>query len=484
MNELSSGRVYKNYLLNVSYQILAIILPLITTPYISRVLGAENIGIYSFTTSIATYFYLAAILGSSTYGQREIAYHRDDPHERSRTFWEVVLLRIVTTVVVLSAYALLIGFISENRTLFWIQALMIVSVITDVSWFFSGLEVFSVLVFRNACIKLAGLAFIFLTVKGPEDLWLYIFGTLLINLLGYLSLWPYLRKYLCKIPVKELRPFRHFKVTIRLFLPTIAVQVYTILDKTMIGLITDSAAQNGYYEQAEKVVKILLTLLTAMGSVMAPRISYLHANQDKETITVYLKKVYRFVFLLSIPMCLGLAITAKQFVPWFFGDGYDAVIPLLPIFSVLIVVIGMSNISGTQYLVSVGREKAFTVSVVCGAIVNFILNLLLIGRLEALGAAIASVIAEVTVTTVQLYYIRDVISLKQLWQSAKPYLFSGTVMLVICLIFQAITPASIVGLLVTAGAGVIVYFAVLLLIKDEFLLATVSSLKEKLIKRK
>lgn len=484
MNELASGRVYKNYLLNVSYQILAIILPLITTPYISRVLGAENIGVYSFTTSIATYFYLAAILGSSTYGQREIAYHRDNPYERSRVFWEVILLRVVTTVVVLSAYALLVGFISENQTLFWIQALMIVSVITDVSWFFSGLEVFSVLVFRNACIKLAGLAFIFLTVKGPKDLWLYIFGTLLINLLGYLSLWPYLRKYLCKVSINKLRPFSHFKVTIRLFLPTVAVQVYTILDKTMIGLITDSAAQNGYYEQAEKVVKILLTLLTAMGAVMAPRISYLHANQDKETITVYLKKVYRFVFLLSIPMCLGLAIASKQFVPWFFGDGYDAVIPLLPIFSILIVAIGMSNISGTQYLVSVGREKAFTVSVVCGAIVNFILNLFLIGRFEALGAAVASVIAEVTVTTVQLYYIRDIISLKQLWKTAKSYLFSGAVMLIICLIVQAITPASFVGLLITAGTGVVVYFTILLLIKDEFLLTTVFSLKEKLIKRK
>ncbi len=333
MSRLQPQRVYKNYLLNVAYQVLAIILPLITTPYISRVLGAENIGLYSFTTSIATYFYLAALLGSNTYGQREIAYHRDDPHKRSCVFWEVVLLRIVTTFVVLLAYFLLIGAVSGNRTLFLIQALMIVSAITDISWFFSGLEVFSVLVFRNACIKIAGVVFIFLTVKGPDDLWLYILGTLLINLLGFLSLWPYLSKYLCKVSVKELRPFRHFTMTLRLFLPTIAIQVYTILDKTMIGLITDSAAQNGYYEQAEKVVKILLTLLTAMGAVMAPRISYLHANQDKETIAVYLKKVYRFVFCLSVPMCLGLAVTAKQFVPWFFGQGYDAVIPLLPIFS-------------------------------------------------------------------------------------------------------------------------------------------------------
>ncbi len=476
MNDLQPQRVYKNYLLNVAYQVLAIILPLITTPYISRVLGAENIGVYSFTTSIATYFYLAALLGSNTYGQREIAYHRDDPYTRSRVFWEVVLLRLVTTIVVLFAYFLLLGFIEENRTFLLIQALMIVSVVTDVSWFFSGLEIFSVLVFRNACIKLAGLAFIFLTVKGPDDLWLYIFGTLFINLLGYLSLWPYLSKYLCKVSFKDLRPFRHFTVTLRLFLPTVAIQVYTILDKTMIGLITDSAAQNGYYEQAEKIVKILLTLLTAMGAVMAPRISYLHANRDKESITVYLKKVYRFIFCLSVPMCFGLAVTAKQFVPWFFGEGYEAVIPLLPIFSLLIVAIGMSNVSGTQFLVPIGREKSFTFSVVCGAVVNFLLNLVLIAKLEALGAAIASVIAEIVVTVVQLRCIRDSISLKQLWNMARRYLFAGVIMLIICFVIQALLPPTFVSLLITAVTGAVVYVALLLLIKDTLLLSVVEKM--------
>lgn len=483
MDNTKTSKVSINYLLNLVYQVLAICLPIITTPYISRVLGVENIGVYSYTTSIVTYFSLAAVLGSSTFGQREISYNRDNMYKRSVVFWEIVFLRIATTALCLVMYLFFLFTFGGNlKEIYLVQSIVILSVIFDIGWFFSGIENFKILVLRNTLIKLLGIVFIFLAVKDENDLILYITGILGINFLGFLSLWTTLKKYICKVPLKEIHPFKNFRAVFNLFIPTIAIQVYTLLDKTMIGVITQESAQNGYYEQAEKIVKLLLTIITSMGTVMAPKISYLYSNKFNKEINTYLLKSFNFVFFLSVPMCFGLIITAEQFVPWFFGSGYDGIIPLMKIFSVLLIAIGMSNVSGTQYLISVGREKDYTKSVVAGASVNLVLNSALIYKFGAIGAAIASVISEICVSSTQLWLIRKDISVIGLLTNIKNYIIAGFAMFIACYGLKLLTENTALGFALTILVGIIVYASVLMIVRDKFIIELKTTVFSKLKK--
>ena len=366
--------ISKNYLYQLSYQILALIIPLITTPYISRVLGAEGIGIYSFTYSIATYFILFGSLGIAMYGQREIAYVQDKKEERSRIFWEIVILRLVLMTISATVFYFAYCTGEEYQLYYKILLIELFSNAIDISWFFQGLEEFKKTVTRNFIIKAAFTICIFIFVKSPADLTKYFFVAIGGNLLGNLSLWIYVPKYVQKIKIKSLKVFRHLKHTFFLFIPQIATQVYTILDKTMIGYIVADKSEVGYYEQAQKVINMLLTLVTSLGTVMVPRMANTFASGDKEQMKRYLQNSFKFTYTIAFPVMLGVIAVSANFVPIFFGEGYESVVPLINILAITILFIGMSNVTGTQLLLPTKRQKEFTISVTIGAIVNFVLK--------------------------------------------------------------------------------------------------------------
>ena len=269
-----SKSVSKNYIYNVSYQLLLLITPFVTTPYLSRVLEPAGIGTYSYTYSIVSYFILLASLGVADYAQREIAYHQDNPHLQSRTFYEVNLIRCLLVGLSLFLYYIVVSSFSGNHIIYWYQALNIIAVLFDISWFFQGLEEFGKIVLRNFVIKIISIIMIFVLIHTPEDLNKYVCLIGMMNILSGLSIWLYLPKYLHLVRLQEIKPFRNFFIIIQMFLPQVAIQVYTVLDKTMIGVMTGSPLENGYYEQAEKVVKLSLTIVTSLGTVMLPRIAY------------------------------------------------------------------------------------------------------------------------------------------------------------------------------------------------------------------
>jgi len=256
-----SPSLKRNYIYNTLYQVFTLITPLITAPYISRVLGAEGIGIQSYTNSIATYFTLVAALGTAQYGQREIAMLRDDVHECSKTFWEIEILSIFCTVGVTLIWLLWILLAHQYQVYYITLTIIIIAVAFDISWYFAGMEQFKYIVLRNFIFKLAGIVLLFIFIKNSNDLLLYILILSLSQLLGNLSMWTYLKGSVEKVPYKKLNIKRHVKQTFAYFIPTIATSVYTVLDKTMIGAITDNAKENGYYEQATKIVKMAETLV-------------------------------------------------------------------------------------------------------------------------------------------------------------------------------------------------------------------------------
>ena len=467
----------RNYLYNLSYQILLLFTPLITTPYISRVLGADGIGRVSYTESIATYFVLFATMGITTYGQREISYVQDNRHKRSIVFWNTKILEFTTSIVALIAY-LILSANQEDQSIFIIFSINILAVFFDVTWLFQGLEEFGKIVLRNIFFKALNIIYIFLYVKNATDVVGYAFGLCFFTLISNISLWLYLPKYVDRVSLIRLNPFKDFPIVVSLFIPTIAISIYTVLDKTMIGIITKSSLENGYYEQALKISRMVLTLVTSLGTVMIPRIGFNFENGKTDEVKRLMYNSYRFVWFLGTPLCLGLFMVSSNFVPWFYGDGYDKVTNLLRILALLILAIGINNVTGIQFLIPTKRQNIFTLTVIIGACVNFIMNYILIKSYQSIGAAIASVTAETVIAVIQLVMIRDQINPVRVLKEGINYFIAGLFMSIGLFFLDKRFVPSILHTIILIVLGVIIYFSILIILRDEFLFSNVKNVRK------
>lgn len=481
---MSKKNIAKNYVFNLAYQILAILIPLITTPYLSRVLGAENIGIYSYTLSITTYFILFGSLGVSLYGQREIAYFQDDIKKRSKSFYEISIMKCITMFISLFIFYIVFCLKGEYHIYYKILILEIVANMIDISWYFQGLEEFKKTVTRNIIVKLISVVSIFLFVKGKSDLVLYFIIYTLSTFLGNFSLWLYLPKYVKKIKFKDLNIKKHIKPTIMLFIPQIATQIYTVLDKTMIGTIIADKSEVGFYEQAQKIIKMLMALATSLGTVMMPRIAATYAKGEIKKVREYMNKSFAFITMLAFPLMLGIISVAYHFVPVFYGEGYDKVSVLLCVISPIIVLIGLSNVTGTQYLLPTKQQNKYTISVIVGAVVNFFFNLILIKSLASIGASIATVIAEFAVTLTQFILIRKEIKILDVIKITYKYVIASIIMFICSLIIGHLISNNILSIFAQVGISGITYFVMLIILKDKMIFEGIEIIKNKLLKRK
>ena len=473
-----NNSVKKNYIYNLAYQILIIIVPLITTPYVSRTLGAESIGIYSYTYSIVTYFILLGSLGITMYGQREIAYVQEEKYKRSKVFWEIIFMRFITLGISLILFYIAFTYNNQYSMYYKILIFDIIANAFDSSWLFHGLEDFKKTVIRNTIVKLISICCIFIFIKETTDLWKYFIIYVFSNLIGNISLWMYVPKYIEKVPLNKLQIFKHLKPTIALFIPQVAVQIYTVLDTTMIGIIVANKSEVGYYEQAQKIVKLLLTLATSLGTVMLPRMANTFAKGDKKKLEEYTKTSFQFVLLLSFPLMFGMLSVVSEFVPVFYGSGYDKVTILINIILPIILIIGLSNVIGTQYLLPTKRQKEFTISVTAGAIVNFMLNIFLIKLWGATGASIATVIAEITVTGLQFYIVRKEIKLMDVIKISKNYFIASMIMFAVSYIVGHLIENDVISMAIQIVLGIITYFSILFLMKDKMVCGELKKLKK------
>lgn len=460
--------IKKNYIYNLCYQILTIITPLITAPYLARVLGADGIGTISYMDSVVAYFVLFATMGITTYGQREISYVQDDAIMRSFVFWNTKILEIITSIISLVLFWVF-SYFQENRIIYFIFSLNILAVLMDITWFFQGMEEFGKIVLKNAIVKLLGVICIFLFIKSSADTQLYVFSMCFFPFLANISMWVYLPKYIKRINYCELKPFKDIKSVFSLFVPAVAIQVYTVLDKTMIGIITKNFFENGYYEQAVKISKMTLMFVISLGTVMTPRIGYYYEQKQYEEVKKLIYNGYRFVWFLGIPLCFGLIMVAPNFVSWFLGEGYERVTDLLRVLAFLILSIGINNVTGVQYLIPTKRQNILTLTVIIGAAVNFVLNSILIYNFRSMGAAVASVAAETTIAVVQIVIVRKELKPLDILKEGFNYYFAGVVMVLCLLFFSNQFAPSVTSTLVLTIIGGGTYMFTLLIIKDEFL---------------
>jgi O-antigen/teichoic acid export membrane protein len=461
-----SKSIAKNFMYNLLFQIVTLFMPLITVPYVSRTLGKEGIGVYSYTLSIVQYFIILGSLGISMYGNRQIAYVRDDKEKMSNTFWSITFLKLITTGIALVLYILIFGFNKTYGQIYLIQSLNILAAMFDISWLYMGLEDFKKTVTRNLAIKIIGVVCIFILVKSYDDLYKYIMISGLMTLLGNLVMWMYVPKTVLKVRYRFYNVKEHLISALQLFIPQIAVQVYAVLNKSMLGVLANTG-EVGLFDQSEKIIKLVLGLVTSLGVVMLPRMSNTFANGDNEKMNEYLNKSLQMVSYVSIPMAVGLAAISNEFVPWFFGADFGAVSYLMIILTPILFLIAISNVIGVQYLIPTNRTKEFTTSVTIGAIVNVIINFILIPKYKAVGACIGTVISEFSVTLVQYICIRKSIENKKIFQCLVKYAFAVSIMYIGVRFIGIYMGSKILTTIIQGIVGVTIYVIVLGLLKEE-----------------
>ena len=454
---MAKSKIKKNFIYNVGYQILMVIMPLLTSPYVSRVLGAYNIGIYGYTYSIADYFILFAMLGVKNYGNRQIAMVRDDKEKLSRTFWNIYSFQLLTSVAMLALFYVYAVFIAEeNQAIFFIQGIYVLTAVVDISWFFFGMEEFKITVTRNVLIKMVSVICIFVFVKERGQLWLYtaiLAGSMFV---GYVSVIPYLRKYVLWIRPNPSDIKKHIKPNLLLFVPVIAVSIFNVMDKIMLGWMSNYV-QVGLYQNTEKLMRIPLGIVTALGTVMMPHMSHMIVTGDKEKCKKVIELSMIFIMCLGSALAAGLAGIGRVFAPIFFGEEFVECGKLIIFLSPTVLSLSWANVIRMQYLIPNKMDTQFTISTIIGAIVNLIVNALLIPHYGALGAIWGTLCAETSLTVYQTFVVRKYLPIKKYLSETFPFICFGLAMCIVVNTVGDLLNGGFIVLLIQISIGAIMY---------------------------
>ena len=446
----------RNFIYQSIYQLLLIILPFVTAPYVSRVLGANGVGTYSFSTSVVHYFSIVVLLGINTYGNREISRVRDNEEKLSSVFSELCFLKFAIGIAILIIYYIYVGcFVKENRLIFSIQSLCIISSMFDINWFFFGLEKFKITVIRNILIKIVTVILIFVFVKSKSDVWIYTIIMCLETFVSQVVLWGYAKKYFkWFVPQKTL--LIHLKHMSILFIPSVAMSIYKQMDKIMLGVMT-TYTEVGLYEYSEKIINAPLGLISALGIVMLPRMTSVFHKGNFEQAKKYINKSFSFILFLSLACAAGVIGISKDFVPLFFGAEFMGCISVTCVLSLSFPIVAFANVIRTQYLLPRNMDKVFVSSIVIGAITNLIINILLIPQYGADGAAIATLLTELIVCLVQVYTASKDINILLVFKKNLWFLISSIIMLFIVIFVSNSFSNNYVALILEIITGIVIY---------------------------
>lgn len=474
----------KNFIYNILYQVLLIIVPLVTSPYLTRTVGADGLGVYSYTQAYAHYFVLLILMGLNNYGNREIAKVRDDRKRVSKTFFEIYSFQLFALLVISIIYVMTIVLvIKDNHLIYWIQFMYVISAGFDINWCCFGLEKFKLTVTRNSIIKIASAILIFVFVKRPEDLWLYtliIAGT---TLLSQMVVWPFILNEIDFFRPKLQNIIKHIRPNLLLFLPVIAVSFYTIMDKLMLGVL-DTKTEVAYYTYAERIIQIPSSFITALGTVMLPRASHMMHNGQREQNLKLLSKSMQFAMLLSIGSTAGVVAISNILIPWYYGVSFSRCAIFTMLLAPVIAFTSWNTIIRTQYVIPMGLDKIYLATVSSGAVVNLILNYFLIKSMRGTGAVIATIFAQFTVCLVQYLLLRKKLDYKLFSFDTIAFIVCGCIMFVVVYLIPISKEYELVCILLKmlvgiALYGVLIMFYLVKMRKDYWLLDSLVGLIKK-----
>lgn len=462
-----------NIILNYINTLSGLIFPIVTFPYAARVLQPEGIGVVNFQNSIIGYIVLFTSLGIPLYAVREISKCRNDIELRDRTTVEITLLSIILSLLGYVAVWLLgeyVPRIREELTLFYILSLTIIFTGIGVHWFYQGVEDFLFITVRGLIIRTLCTIGLFVFVRDKDDLLLYglyiIGATVGNNLINFIHLRKYI--HLASIKWKKLNITRHIQPALRVFLLNVVISIYIRLNIIMLGFMTDDRAV-GFFSSGMKIIHILTVLITSLGTVMLPRCSHLIGEKKFDEFNAVMSKTYHLLMFMAIPITVGIILLACPITLCFCGSDYTEAIPVVIYTAPTIIFIGLTNIIGIQILYPYGKENLVIISTFVAAVLNVILNILLIPSFAEMGAAVSTLLSEFAVLLVQLRLGKGYIPFRFFDKQVAIYLIASLIMMVgllLCLLIENIWWQVLVG----TAVGAILYLSFLYIRKDQTLL--------------
>ena len=465
-------KIIINYIYSTLYQLVKLVLPFFLVPYTMGHLGESVLGISDYANNIVAWFILFGLLGLDVYGKREIAKVRDNKELLSRTFFEIFAMQLVDMAVALAFYlAYTTFFVSENRLIYYIVCMVLLSFMFDISWFYAGVENFRIVSIRNTAVKLTGVLLIFIFVKSPADLWKFAVINSATDFIGQLLTFISLRHYIEPVPFKLTEAYRkHMSGTLLLFVPTIAINVYSLMDQTLLGALIEDKGEVSLYKTALNFTRMFLYIITSIDLVVMPRVAHAFANNSsKAEISGYINATLRFSLLFAIPMIAAMFAVSPFFFPWYLPGQYQRIIELVIAVSPTILFNSLNQIFGIEYLVPTGKNGKYTFSVIVGAVVSLLVNLYTIPRWAGIGACIGSVVAEFSVAFVQWLFVRKEIDIDALGTFTRSVV-AAVAMVAVIYPLGKLLGAGILTNAIQAIAGIGVYGLVLIILKEESLM--------------
>ena len=454
----------KNAAYNVAYRMLSVLLPLVTAPYLSRVVGTEGVGLYADAWTMSEIFCMIGMLGLADYGVRTIAQVRDNREELDRTFsgiWQMQLLVAGIALIGWLGYVFLVA--GAEKTIALHLTMMSVSCLCSFDWCLMGLDIFKPIALRNTFVKLAAAACVFIFVKSKDDLWVYAFVWSLATLLGNLSCAVTLKGKVTYRRVSMEESLKHLKPCAVLFISVLAVSIYRKMDKVMVYNIA-GVDQNGLYENAEKIIYCLSGFILAIGTVMMPKVAHMQKNGETERIARHIDKTMDLVICMVSAMAFGVAAVADRFAPLFFGEDFRYSGTLMIPLGFTLIMIGFANVIRTQVVLPQKRDHIFVKSVCCGAAVNLIVNACLIPSMKSMGAVVGTLLAEMTVPVVQFILLRKELPYRRYISYVGIYAAAGGIMMGCVRLVGSLLPQnSWVNLGIMTVTGIVIYGTLCLL---------------------
>lgn len=473
--------IKNNIVLNYVNTIASIVFPLVTFPYVARILLPDGIGLINFQSSVIGYITLLSSLGIPLYAVREVARVRDNVEERNRVTVEIAVLSLLLAVggyAIVFAVGQLVPQIHADLSLFYILSLSILFTALGVSWFYTAIEDFKFITIRGLIIKCLFVVALFVFVKSKSDLLMYAFLSVGTTVGNNLVNFVHLRKFIdvFHIDWKRLDIFRHLKPSLRIFVLNLSISLYTALNPVMLGFLSDNT-QVGYFTAGSKMSNIILAVVTSMATVLLPHVSNMIHVHETEKFNKLITNVYHYYMALAMPFTVGLITLSVPLTVVICGTAFYPASMVTAITAPIVIFISTTNIIGIQILYPYGKENYVTYSTIGGAVINLVLDIPLILLWGANGAALSTVLAELTVLIIQIRLGRDYVPFKYIDKNIVLYAVASLTMAVSVVVSKSFFSQPIAQLLVPTSVGIAVYALILYYKKDEILLTILKYFK-------
>lgn len=450
-----------NFILQALYQVIILVLPLITAPYLTRTLKDVQLGRYTFTYTIAYYFVLLGMLGINKYGQRVIANNSYDDKKLRKTFWSLYLSHLLVSIASLCIYELLIFFIGrDNYKLYFIQSLFVFSAVFDITWLFYGLENFKGVVIRNAILKIIECICIFLFVKETSDIYIYTLIMALSSFIGQIMMIPFALKYIKPIKISKKECVVHIKPLFKFSIMVLASLFYTMLDKTLLGIFSSNESV-AYYEYSNKIINIPKTIAVVIGTVIFPRACLKVKENKREELNKYFVISIVFTYFISFVSIFGFFGLADDFSILYFGDDFAACGKIIKFLSPVILIITLGNVLQNIYLLPQGRENKLMLCIILGAFINTILSSILIYFIGVEGAIIGTIFSELCNLILQIYFCRKDIHVIKIILNIIPYCVAGSIMMLLLFYLKKVFEMTILNFIIMTLIGLLSYSTII-----------------------